>query len=436
MGEVARPMFLRPIRSLWPLSLAALAPLASPQGKVEVVDASGGTPGAHLDIQPAVDAASSGHTVLVKAGGYGGFVVDAKSLVVTADAGAAVTIGPVGGGPIEIRNLTAVQTVVLYGISSTRDLRTEHGLHVHDNQGSVWIEKCTFGVDAVGGLGTLPTVELRQNARVSLIGVEAIGYAGEAFPNGDLHPATPAAIASFSTLVFADCTFTGGVGYDGILHPTLGPLDGEDAAAAVVLVDSFLVLDGGEYRAVPGGDGLPFPCTDGGDAAPGLLVSTAQCQVYDRGATLFGSLGGKGILGCSADGATAGGLFLALGAFYIMLPGDGGTMTSDSPRRVGQNVKLDFEGTPGSSVIFGIGLAPQYLYLGQFSGVIQTLPIAILSAGALDPATGTLSISLGVGPLVPPDLADTLYVQPVFINALAQVTLGAPTAVTVLDASL
>jgi pectin methylesterase-like acyl-CoA thioesterase len=61
------------------------------------------------DIQPAVDAAANGDLVLVKAGTYSGFTIDAKGVSVIADAGAAA----VANGLVFVSNVSASQRVLL-----------------------------------------------------------------------------------------------------------------------------------------------------------------------------------------------------------------------------------------------------------------------------------------------------------------------------------
>src|SRR5437867_7856524 len=92
--------------------LLLLAPAAR-AGNVLVVDASGG--GAFTQIQPAVDAAADGDTILVKSGTYGSFVVGDKGLAIVGDAGASVQVA----GAIRARNLAAGRTLVLENLDAT-----------------------------------------------------------------------------------------------------------------------------------------------------------------------------------------------------------------------------------------------------------------------------------------------------------------------------
>jgi pectin methylesterase-like acyl-CoA thioesterase len=64
---------------------------------VLVVDASGG--GSYTQIQPAIDAADDGDTILVKSGSYTWFSVIDKSIAIVGDAGANVSL--VGGARVE-----------------------------------------------------------------------------------------------------------------------------------------------------------------------------------------------------------------------------------------------------------------------------------------------------------------------------------------------
>jgi len=67
---------------------------------VIVVDAGGG---ATYALQPAVDAADDGDTLLVKSGTYAWFAVSNKAIAIVGDAGALVHIN----GAVRVRNLAA-----------------------------------------------------------------------------------------------------------------------------------------------------------------------------------------------------------------------------------------------------------------------------------------------------------------------------------------
>src|SRR4051812_36571211 len=125
---------------------ASFALAAASRADVLVVDASGG--GQYVQISAAVAAASSGDTLLVKSGTYSAFTIDGKSLSVVADSGASVVVD----GSMGIKNLTAAQTVVLAGLTSSHASSSSSsfdptfgvGLFVSACQGQVRAQGCQF----------------------------------------------------------------------------------------------------------------------------------------------------------------------------------------------------------------------------------------------------------------------------------------------------
>ena len=91
------------------LGLVALAVLA--EASVLVVAPSGAP---YTQIQPAIDAAVDGDTILVKAGNYPGFTLDAKSLAVVADVEDSVQLTSL----TRIENLGPGQCATLTGRSA------------------------------------------------------------------------------------------------------------------------------------------------------------------------------------------------------------------------------------------------------------------------------------------------------------------------------
>src|SRR5689334_22547753 len=87
------------------IATAAVSSIAS-ASDVWIVAPSGGQ---FTDVQPAVDAASAGDTILVKQGVYSGFTVDGKSLSIVGEIGSLPQIH----GEILIEHLPAHRTFVL-----------------------------------------------------------------------------------------------------------------------------------------------------------------------------------------------------------------------------------------------------------------------------------------------------------------------------------
>src|SRR6266850_2361061 len=106
-------------------------------GSVLVVDAHGH--GTYRQIQPAVDAAVDGDTILVKAGGYPGFTVAGKGLSITADTGHDVVVT----SPVSVVNLASQSTDLISGFEIRSNSSGVPALDAQGNSGSVRIQSCT-----------------------------------------------------------------------------------------------------------------------------------------------------------------------------------------------------------------------------------------------------------------------------------------------------
>ncbi len=90
------------------LLLAVVAP-----AQTFVVDASNGPGTDYTSLATATAAAPSGSVLMIRAGSYTQFTIDAKSLTLLADAGVVVAQSAAGGPAIDITNLAAGQDVVI-----------------------------------------------------------------------------------------------------------------------------------------------------------------------------------------------------------------------------------------------------------------------------------------------------------------------------------
>ena len=140
---------------------------------VWVVDDVAGPGVDFTEIQAAVLAAGDGDVIVVGGGTYGSFAIEGKSLVVTADLGAAVVIRevvPFGSTPpatqVRVFNLDPDDDVVLRGLIISPDPNVGSflgSLSLEDNSGDVLIEDCQvtgnsllFGPLVIGGTPALP----------------------------------------------------------------------------------------------------------------------------------------------------------------------------------------------------------------------------------------------------------------------------------------
>src|SRR5262245_22482850 len=103
------------------LGTAMMFAVCSLHGQTFVVDAGNG-PGANFtSIAAAIAAVPDGATLLVRAGTYAPFTVDAKGLTILGDPGVVV------GGSVAVRNIAAGQAVTI------RELQTSPGAVLVDN---------------------------------------------------------------------------------------------------------------------------------------------------------------------------------------------------------------------------------------------------------------------------------------------------------------
>src|SRR5688572_15695587 len=152
-----------------------LLPLAALMSTARAGVITVGPAGAHAAIQPAVDAALDGDTVLVAPGTYAGFTVDGKHLQVVA-ASSPVTVN----GTVVLRNVAAGGSATLAGFVFPF-------LQLTTCAGSLRIQASTIG--QMFGLALPPTVTVDQCADVALTHCMVSGWSG-------LNPLTAGATAA------------------------------------------------------------------------------------------------------------------------------------------------------------------------------------------------------------------------------------------------
>ncbi|MFT5285970.1 MAG: hypothetical protein ACI8TQ_002138 [Planctomycetota bacterium] len=104
---------MRPLLLLLPLLLGSTA-FAQTTWTVQGQSMAGD----FTDIQSAVDAASTGDTILIRTGAYDGFEIDGKGLNLIADEGASVSVMlPANGALIRVANLSPGTSVTMRGLN-------------------------------------------------------------------------------------------------------------------------------------------------------------------------------------------------------------------------------------------------------------------------------------------------------------------------------
>lgn len=388
-----------------PVALSRLLPallLASPVAaqSVWVVDASGGPGFDFGSIQTAIDTASDGDLILVRAGHYGGIhLVDGKQLVLQAE-------GVVSLGGLRIRNVASDQYVSVRGFQL---LAGEW--EFSNNAGPLWFED-VVGPFVPGGGGTL----------LRFVDCANVVMTGASF-HGDLEGGT-ALLAQDSTLALYDSHFGGGVAETFGLSPRQGP-------PGVSLRASRIVAMGCTFEGGQGSDprpelGVPSPGPGGVGA---VLRDGSTLEVIDT---------------ISVGGPRGGTNPLPLGAPYEVEAGStlrqrrhaARSMTGGSPLREGQTTPLVFTGEPGDVVHLLVSREPgewkdypRRVGPRTLHKILQVIPVGTI------PPSGELSIDFTAPPI--PGEWHGFFFQPAFLSgrdgALGSFVYGAPTQVHLLD---
>ena len=170
-----------------------------------VVDDNG--TGDFVHIQDAVDAAASGDVIHVLAGGYAGFTIDAKSLVVAAASGASVQVAAY----VIVRNLDASQKVELEGLrigATFSGVGGESTVQLFDNMGSVRIVDCEISSYLMDGNQYGRALQCQASEDVGVLRSDLSGGGGD----GYYWYGVEGILASSSNLEITECTVSGGDG--------------------------------------------------------------------------------------------------------------------------------------------------------------------------------------------------------------------------------
>ncbi|MFN0243780.1 MAG: hypothetical protein ACKVWV_12895 [Planctomycetota bacterium] len=389
------------------------ASLASPVlAGVIVVDVAGG--GSFTQIQPAVDAAANGDTLLVKNGNYAGFVIDDKALNVVRDAG---TTGAITN-TITVRNLAVDKDVLLQNLvvtaPSVEDAIT-HGLVCTNNAGSVRVQDSTLtgGNADFDGCGDFQFpgagASVQSSTDVVMIRCTLTGGLGWGFANcncGFARQGGAGLQSSASLVALYDCALLGGRGGPGM------ECGGKGGTGALVSGSLGVYAADSSFTGGMGGMfGLPdatCPSWSGGYGGSGLVVqSPAVAQSLDNTFAAGTQIGSSQIF-CPQDDwsqgvPTQGSLFQFIGA--------GRSIEFPSPVREGQALHVTIRGVAGDRVRLRLSSDTSFQTIPSLRGVLNTPHLDQgLIVGAL-PASGTLVVSVP-NPMLPSGtLAQQKYLQ-------------------------
>jgi hypothetical protein len=394
------------------LSFSALATWVN--ANVLVVDASGS--GNFIDIQPAVNAATDGDTILIKTGAYSTFDVIDKALTIVGDSGAVVQIQ----GGIQANSLAPGKTLVLENMNATGhssiDPNTRYGLYLSDNHGHVRVESCSVVGAAIAPLG-YDAIRIQSCTDVAVTRTLGTGGNGSVLPEPQNAWSGAGIVVSQSTVAIYDCTFHGGVGDSAApSSPGLDGASGASVAASTVFASGSSFLGGNGGGA---GWGKGFSETWGGDGGNGIsLAGNSIARLLDD-VTVGGSGGAAG----QGDGSNAGsGGFdrhAASGSAFVDFAGSSKHMISPTPIRENKVVQLTFTGTQGDRVALLVSNDADQMFIPTWAGALLVKidhPLWAIPVGTI-PSGGMLQVPWAVGDLGGQSVK-LLHSQPVFISAM------------------
>lgn len=420
---------------------------------VLVVDSSG----PYTQIQPAVDAAIDGDTILVKSGTYPGFTISDKSLSVVGDSGAHVYVQT----RVSVVALSSTKYSVLAGLilaptpgSQPSDLPA---LALQDDAGSVRIEACMIrgSPQTTPHTAGSPGALLSNCSDVGFSACTILGGHGGPGPSPDLAGGQGgiAVGAQSSRVAMYDCTLgggDGGHGFEGGGYNDSG--DGGRGGAGYVFVDDgFAFASGTHFQGGNGGDGgdgsgTCMPGYIGGDGGPGghgirVLGSAPPSHgVALLDDTPVGGSGGTGGNGISTDWCITAGRSGPSGS-AIVSPSDvvdhvsGAARTFSTPAVVRENLPfaIEFHGRPGDVVWVYLGQGPAFDYNVPFHGVNLTTipPIARPLRLGVIPSSGALTLQRSMPDFGVP--SRTRFMQAVFKAPSGSRWLAGPATLVVLD---
>lgn len=403
-------------------SIAWLSPAA--RCEVRIVAATGG--GDFTSIQTAIDASSNGDVLLVRAGGYGAFHVDAKSLWIARHGAGTVAVA----GTVEVKNLAASQRVVLSGLNVTGRYvsgEAQPALRLHDNTGHVHAVDCAFRGAEIPhpSLGEgAPGADLSNSlfavfVRCAFTGGDSKNYCdGFVIPPCDNSGRGGAGVVTaLSVPAFYDCTLQGGDGADLEYY---GP--GGDGGHGCHVTSFGIFASGTTFTGGRGGDADDFFPADAGDGGAGMRVEVgAQAQLLQI--TAVGGPGGNSFIG--TDGSS--GATIAGGGVVNVLPGVRRSLQADVLVPESSPVELEVHGSVGDRVYFATSMSPYFSFVAAQAGVRLLPPDTRWPRRLLGtiPLSGVLQVEIETPELTTHDVR-TLFGQAIVVSAGGQTVLSAP----------
>lgn len=376
---------------LVPLLLASIA--GAVPGAVWVVDDGGGAD--FTDVQPAIDAAAHGDTILIRPGSYGGFTIVDKALSLVSD----------GGQPPRIQDLAAVAGLAADHPVNLAGLNLRRGLVLIDSDGQVL---CS---DLVCEWPELTESNVSLSHRVS----------------------------NCQTVIFSRCSLKGRDG--AMVYWNYGGWDGVDGENGLDVQGSRVALYGCQIQGGTGGDcidGNSIYCEDsrpssGGDG----ILATGNSLLYLDDSVATGGPKGFDDPTCSWDfppGNDGEDIRLLDGS--QMTPAEDPVIALDGPTvvRANEQVPLEISGPVGAPALLLWSDDPDWRELGPWVGPLHLSSQALyVQALGTIPGSGVLSAKF-----TPPAIPVGEENRRLFMQAFALGTnpgrmLGTPSSLDVVD---
>lgn len=373
-----------------------------------------GPMGAHAAIQPAVDAALGGDTILVAPGTYTGFTVNGKPLqIVASSTNVAVT------NAVVIQNVAAGGNVSLSGFDLTV-------LQLGSCAGSIRIHASSIA--QVYGVNTSPpTVSVNLCPDVAFTRCVINGYLGlGALANGGV-----ALRVTASSVALYDCTVHGGPGASGTsIYPGMPGGAGLLATGSVFASNTTFTGGDGGNGGCHNCAGTPCP-TGGGQGASGIQVMSGTVRLLDVTAT--GGVSGTPGCGNPGGGQSA----AAITGTVTQLTGLHRELDGPFVAREGQTPVLVFRGQPGDVVLLGAAEASRFVFSDVWNGVslVRLARPPLLEQVGTIPPSGTLTKAWLVPDLGTGVQSRALFLQAWHVEPGGTATLGSPATIELLDAA-
>ncbi len=419
-------------------------------GDVWTVDNAGAD---FTQIQPAVDAAANGDTVLVGYGTYEPFRIVHKGVTVVADTGALVQV--LGG--IEVRDTLGNHEVVLVGLKSRgvmyyngSQLVVVPALEVDTTRGPVRVERCELigaaGIDAGEGAPGGTAVRISIGIDVAFQACTVTGGEPETTYDGfESSRGGDGLRMQGGSLALYDCTIQGmrgadSTGFDCLCKGGNGG-DGARIKEDPLIGDTTLFLAGTSIRGGDGGIGDQLSqgncwdlCGNGGD---GLILMGATTAGHFLEWELLGGIGGCHECGTSYDGNDGQPLILNSGASANTIGGEARSFASPSPVRESTTATLTFEGMPNDLVFLLYGATPGFQLLLPWNGVLLLKAPGLMGYRFMGQigGSGSLSASFAVPTLAATVESSVLYMQGLHRDPTTRRWLGGHSAMVILDQS-